>query len=51
VSCLGFFQIDFGSLDCDNTAGFESDGIVVEEEIIDWGISTVESSGETGNEV
>jgi hypothetical protein len=43
--------IDFGSLDNDNTAGFQSGGVAIEEGDIDWGISTVESPGETGNEV
>jgi hypothetical protein len=55
VYCDRFFQIDFGdgggSADNDTTAGFESGGIVVEEGDIDWGIVTVESPGESGNEV
>ncbi|PNF20855.1 CDK5 regulatory subunit-associated protein 3 [Cryptotermes secundus] len=37
--------IDFGSLDSDNTAGFQSSGVTIEEGEIDWGISTV------GNEI
>jgi hypothetical protein len=43
--------IDFGSLDSDNNAGFQSSGVTIEEGDIDWGIGTVESPGETGNEV
>jgi hypothetical protein len=61
IYCDWFFQIDFGDasgstidfggLDSDTTAGFESSRITVEGEDINWGISTVESPGETGNEV
>lgn len=43
--------IDFGSLDNDSTAGFQSSGVSIEGGDIDWGISTVESPGETGNEI
>jgi hypothetical protein len=43
--------IDFGSLDSDGTAGFQASGEAIEEGDIDWGISTVESPGEAGNEV
>jgi hypothetical protein len=61
LCCHWFFQIDFGdggrsaidfgSLDSDSTAGFQASGVATEEGDIDWGISTVESPGETGNEV
>jgi hypothetical protein len=61
IVCDWFFQIDFGdgdgnaidfgSLDNDSTAGFQSSGVAIEEGNIDWGISTVDSPGETENEV
>lgn len=59
--CEWFFQIDFGdgsgsgidfgTLDSGNSIGIECDGITVEEGDVDWGINTVELSGETGSEV
>lgn len=59
--CEWFLQIDFGdgngtgidfeTLDNGNSVGIEYDEITVEEGDIDWGISTVELSGETGSQV
>jgi hypothetical protein len=43
--------IDFGSVDSNSTAGIDFSGITLEEGDIDWGISSAESPGDTGNEV
>lgn len=61
IFCEWFFQIDFGdgsgsgidfgSLDSGSTAGIDFSGFTIEEGDIDWGISSVEPRGETGNEV